>query len=102
MKTTVRKIIGSIDCQGGLSKLARLDLPPKIAYKIGRLLESANSSMKELQKDRKDLFDKYGEPLLAPDGTDTNQIKINLNFLPSLKRNKMNFSIRKYQSGTNQ
>jgi hypothetical protein len=39
-----------------------------MAYRFGRLLDSAESALKQFQLDRKPLFEKFGEDALIPEG----------------------------------
>jgi|GEM_PF-6187253 hypothetical protein len=78
MHTTVEQLCSTIGGgPGGLNKLANLDLPLKLAYRFGRLLRSAREAAKDVEKLREGLFEKYGEPILDPEGnpTDGKQIK---------------------------
>lgn len=78
MKTTVEQLCSAISSGPvGLNKLANMDLPLKLAYRFGRLLRSARDAGKDVEKLREGLFEKYGEPIMDPDGnpTDGKQIK---------------------------
>jgi len=73
VKVTVRDLITSIDSNPpgrliGLSRLVTVDLPVRMAYRLGRLLDSAESALKQFQLDRKPLFEKFGEDVNGPDG----------------------------------
>jgi len=48
-----------------------MDLPLKVAYRFSRLLDSADSAMKQFTHDRKPLFEKYGEDVKNPEGIQT-------------------------------
>lgn len=74
MQTNVRALVNAINAQGGLNSLADKEMPPKLAYRFGRLLDSATSAAKAAQKHRRDLFEKYGTPVFStpvpgPEGT---------------------------------
>lgn len=66
MQTNVRALITAINTAGGLTKLAKQDMPLRLAYRFGRLLDSARSAAKSAQKERDRLFDEIGVPILDP------------------------------------
>lgn len=60
-----------INGSGGLNKLANINLPVKLAYRFGRLMDSARSAVTQGQKERAKLFDELGAPEMDPDGNET-------------------------------
>lgn len=60
MQTNVRALVTAINTAGGLNKLAKQDMPVRLAYKFGRLLDSARSAGKGANKERDRLFGEMG------------------------------------------
>lgn len=95
MQTNVKDLVTAISGPGGLNKLGNADLPVKMAYRIGRLLDSARSAGKALQKERERLFDEMGVFVKDPDGNDTTERTI-----PEEKHKEFSETLEDFMAGT--
>lgn len=73
MKVTLGKINASVDA---LRKVSDMELPIRIAYRIGKALSKISEEQLEFDKHRQKLFEKYGEKVKDDEGNETDRIQV--------------------------
>ena len=58
MKLSLEKLL---NMQQGVSRIAGLELEPKLSYRIAKILKKLVSELKIVEKERQKLIEKYGE-----------------------------------------
>jgi hypothetical protein len=76
MKTTVRDLMTAISNPGGLNKLASSSLPVKVAYKLSRLVDIAQSTGREIEEKRIEMIKTLGEYVKDAEGNDTQRLQV--------------------------
>jgi len=86
MQTNVRALVTAINTAGGLNKLAKMDMPVRLAYRFGRLLDSARSAAKGANKERERLFSEIGVDVKDEAGNVTDR-EIPAGLMPTFTQN---------------
>lgn len=59
MKIKLDKLVSM---QQSLNRITSLELPPKVSYRLSKTLKKVLSELKDLEVERKKLFNKYAQP----------------------------------------
>jgi hypothetical protein len=76
MKTTAKELVTAINGPAGFNKIAVLNMPPRMAYKFGRLIDQARSAAKAANKERERLFTEFGVDVLDAENKPTDEKQI--------------------------
>ncbi len=73
MTVTLQDIVNAVE---PLNDIVDREIPVRLAYKLMTLSDEVNEHQKRYEKLRRELVQKYGEPVYDEEGNDTGQIQV--------------------------